>query len=129
MSKFFSNLTTNVLSYIYSDSTENLQQNGNGQTILNNVIDSVIDNVITDNKINLLKTCLKDSKKPPGIKVIVISDTHSRHNSIPFDLQDSDILIHAGDFTNTGTKNEIKDFTEWFDSLTIHKNKIFIAGI
>lgn len=128
MSNFFSNLRSNILSYIYSDSTENLQQDGKGKTILNSVIDSVIHNVITDDKINLLKTCLKDCKKPPGIRVIVISDTHSRHRSIPFDLQDSDILIHAGDFTNTGTKNEIKDFTEWFDSLTIHKNKIFIAG-
>lgn len=60
------------------------------------------------------------------IRVVSISDTHGQHRLIK-DLQDGDILIHAGDFTNTGEEYQLRDFMEWF-SQQPHKHKILIAG-
>jgi Icc-related predicted phosphoesterase len=59
------------------------------------------------------------------MKLVFISDTHSRHKEIkiPFGA----ILIHAGDVSSRGTKGEIDDFVYWLKSQP-HKYKIFIAG-
>ena|SRR3990167_7434738 len=61
-------------------------------------------------------------------RFVCISDTHSKHTSIPF-MPDGDVLIHAGDFSNVGTAKEILEFNEWLGTL---KNKyrhiIVIAG-
>jgi Icc-related predicted phosphoesterase len=59
------------------------------------------------------------------MKVVLISDTHTRHRDII--LPEGDILIHAGDVSSRGKKSEIDDFIEWFQSQP-HKFKIFIAG-
>lgn len=64
---------------------------------------------------------------PPGFRIVIISDTHGLHRDLPFKLPRGDILIHAGDFSNTGTEKDIKDFTEWFTSQP-HFRKVFIAG-
>lgn len=42
-------------------------------------------------------------------------------------LPEGDILIHAGDFTSTGSKQQVKEFSDWFNSRP-HKYKIVIAG-
>merc|ERR1712134_199914 len=60
------------------------------------------------------------------LKVCCISDTHCQHRSIPTRLS-GDILIHSGDFTYTGTYQEVKDFSDWIDTLDF-KHKIIIAG-
>lgn len=44
------------------------------------------------------------------MKLCLISDTHNRLDEI--NLPTADILIHAGDATNTGTSPEIKKFSE-----------------
>lgn len=59
------------------------------------------------------------------MKVIAISDTHGQHESLVLPL--GDILIHAGDCTNRGTRSESLEFMNWFESQP-HKHKIFIAG-
>lgn len=59
------------------------------------------------------------------MKLICIADTHNRHQEIS--IPDGDILIHAGDFTEAGTKKESIDFLNWFSSLP-HLHKIFIGG-
>ncbi|MBZ9631046.1 metallophosphatase domain-containing protein [Salegentibacter sp. LM13S] len=59
------------------------------------------------------------------MKLICISDTHNKHKQIP--IPDGDVLIHAGDITEGGTKREVVDFLEWF-SAQPHEHKIFIAG-
>lgn len=59
------------------------------------------------------------------MKLICIADTHNRHQEIP--IPDGDILIHAGDFSGTGTKNECINFLTWFSSQP-HEHKIFIGG-
>jgi predicted phosphodiesterase len=61
-----------------------------------------------------------------GLTLVCISDSHSKHQQINT-LPIGDVLIHAGDFSNTGTLNEIKGFIQWFDSQP-HPSKIFIAG-
>lgn len=59
------------------------------------------------------------------MKVVAISDTHMRHEDI--DLPKGDLLIHAGDISSKGTKDEIVDFLSWFSNQP-HQYKIFIAG-
>lgn len=59
------------------------------------------------------------------MKCVFISDTHNYHNHL--DLPDGDILIHAGDFTLTGTLHEVLDFKDWFEKQE-HPYKVVIAG-
>lgn len=59
------------------------------------------------------------------MKLIYISDTHNKHKEIS--IPGSDVLIHAGDITEGGTKREVLDFLNWFSSQP-HQHKIFIAG-
>jgi Icc-related predicted phosphoesterase len=73
-------------------------------------------------------------------KITLISDTHGKHNQLsttkslrksnqPLDLPGGDILIHAGDFMNSGYEfTEAHDFFEWFDAINNYDTKIFIAG-
>lgn len=41
------------------------------------------------------------------MRVVCISDTHSQHNSMTNAIPDGDVLVHAGDFTNTGDPDEV----------------------
>lgn len=59
------------------------------------------------------------------MRVVCISDTHSLHDQV--EIPDGDLLIHAGDFCNHGTRGEAKRFLKWFGSLP-HQHKVFIAG-
>lgn len=59
-------------------------------------------------------------------KIVFISDTHSLEYQVQ--VPDGDILIHAGDWMNTGRNpNEVRDFCYWWNDLP-HKNKILIHG-
>ncbi|MBC7798243.1 MAG: metallophosphatase domain-containing protein [Pyrinomonadaceae bacterium] len=58
-------------------------------------------------------------------RIVLLSDTHNAHEEI--NVPDGDILIHAGDATNSGTFQEITAFANWFKQLP-HKHKIFVAG-
>lgn len=59
------------------------------------------------------------------MKIVCIADTHNSHNNLT--IPDGDILIHAGDFTDLGTKRETQNFVKWLGEQP-HKHKIFIAG-
>lgn len=66
------------------------------------------------------------------MKILCISDTHNKHTQITNPLinneDDSiDVIIHAGDMTLRGYKNEIEVFLDWYDALNF-KHKILIAG-
>lgn len=61
------------------------------------------------------------------MKLVLISDTHGKHQHWTNRLPDGDVLIHAGDCTNAGTQYQVELFLEWF-SKQPHKIKIFIAG-
>jgi hypothetical protein len=58
------------------------------------------------------------------MRVVCISDTHNQHNSTP-SIPDGDILLHAGDITGIGKREEVKSFFEW----AIKEAKRFTYGI
>jgi Icc-related predicted phosphoesterase len=59
------------------------------------------------------------------MRIVCISDTHSRHDLI--EVPSGDILIHAGDSTMVGRVEEIAKFNHWLGRLP-HPYKILIAG-
>lgn len=59
------------------------------------------------------------------MKFVAISDTHGQHRSL--NLPMGDILLHTGDVSEHGEKEEILDFIEWMDTLDF-EFKIFIGG-
>lgn len=59
------------------------------------------------------------------MKIVCISDTHNKHQLI--NIPTGDVIIHAGDLTEAGTKTETLNFLSWFSSLP-HIYKIFIGG-
>lgn len=60
-------------------------------------------------------------------RIVLISDTHDRHDRMRVPVPDGDILIHAGDATMMGRVNEVAAFGAWFRALP-HRHKIFVAG-
>lgn len=58
-----------------------------------------------------------------GITVVCISDTH---NSQPY-LPPGDLLIHAGDLTQSGTAEELQSQLDWINARP-HRYKMVIAG-
>ena len=61
-------------------------------------------------------------------KITFISDTHTKHKHLTNDLPGGDIIIHCGDISSRGYKNEIENFLGWFDNIKGYEYKIFIAG-
>jgi Icc-related predicted phosphoesterase len=63
------------------------------------------------------------------MKITLISDTHTKHNQVTEDLPGGDLLIHAGDFMNSGyNPMEAMMFFKWFNEIDNYDAKIFIAG-
>lgn len=68
------------------------------------------------------------------MRLVFISDTHSLHDGMFYNLNDfidpnqSNILIHAGDCSNVGKEFEVKEFVYWFQNIKGFDTKIFIAG-
>ena len=67
----------------------------------------------------------QENDKP--VSVVMISDTHGKHRDLDQVLPYGDILIHAGDFTLFGNKEDAIDFNNWLGYLT-HPFKIVING-
>ncbi len=62
------------------------------------------------------------------MKITCISDTHNQHNNIPSKyLAGGDCIIHAGDVSGRGKRQEIEPFLEWYSELP-YTHKILIAG-
>jgi predicted phosphodiesterase len=59
------------------------------------------------------------------MRIVLISDTHSRHRE--YDLPDGDLLLVAGDVTKRGTREQILAFDEWLGTLP-HRHRVVIAG-
>ena len=60
------------------------------------------------------------------MRIVFISDTHGYHGS--FKLPEGDVLIHSGDFSSFGHKNDTKRFLNWYLNLKGFDTKVFIAG-
>ncbi|EGD99798.1 hypothetical protein TESG_07135 [Trichophyton tonsurans CBS 112818] len=58
-----------------------------------------------------------------AITVVCISDTHMTRPHIP----DGDILLHSGDLTQSGSKDELQQAHDWLNTLP-HQHKVIIAG-
>lgn len=67
--------------------------------------------------------------KPEGwTRFVCFSDTHGKHYSIAKqNYPQADVLLHAGDFTNTGELEQVESFSTWLDAYPA-KHKIVIAG-
>ncbi|MDR5589353.1 metallophosphatase domain-containing protein [Christiangramia sp. SM2212] len=59
------------------------------------------------------------------MRLVCLSDTHNFHHDVI--IPEGDILIHAGDCTDGGTRNETENFLRWFSSQP-HKFKILVPG-
>ena len=42
-----------------------------------------------------------------------MSDTHSKTSKLKNPIPEGDVFIHAGDFTDKGTLDEVKSFNSW----------------
>lgn len=62
------------------------------------------------------------------IKMTTISDTHSKHRMVDNLLEDGELIIHSGDISVRGFETEVSDFLNWYSSLYMYDNKIFIPG-
>jgi Icc-related predicted phosphoesterase len=63
------------------------------------------------------------------MKITILSDTHTKHRYCENDLPGGDLLIHAGDFMNSGYNPiEAMEFFRWFDEIDNYDFKVFIAG-
>lgn len=63
------------------------------------------------------------------MRITLISDTHTKHNLVSKDLPGGDLLIHAGDFMNSGwNPTEAAAFFKWLDDIDNYDTKVFIAG-
>ena len=60
------------------------------------------------------------------MRILHISDTHNQHHLLQ-NLPEADIIIHSGDFSMSGSEDEVLNFIEWFEKLP-YKYKIFVAG-
>lgn len=63
------------------------------------------------------------ARNKPPVRIVCIADTHGSTPPIPA----GDLLVHAGDLTNTGTAADIQAQLDWLNALP-HKEKIVIAG-
>jgi predicted phosphohydrolase len=59
------------------------------------------------------------------MRVVCVSDTHGRHDSMQ--VPDGDLLLHAGDCSARGTREQIESFDDWLGRLP-HPHKVVIAG-
>ncbi|KAF2665561.1 Metallo-dependent phosphatase [Microthyrium microscopicum] len=93
-------------------------------TLRERILTSPLQFIITNlyHSFNALYSTPKPSSKS-CVRVICISDTHTKLCSIP----SGDLLIHAGDLANKGTVSEIQAQIDWLASLP-HAHKIVIAG-
>lgn len=65
--------------------------------------------------------------QPPGtLRVVCISDTHGHHDG-SVEIPAGDVLVHAGDFTGTGERAQVKAFAKLIAAQP-HKRKVVIAG-
>lgn len=67
------------------------------------------------------------------IRIVAISDTHTHHNkilNIENTIKDDciNILIHSGDSTKLGEKDEMIEFLDWFNNIKNFQYKFLISG-
>ncbi|WP_052501667.1 metallophosphoesterase family protein [Thiomicrospira microaerophila] len=61
------------------------------------------------------------------MNILHISDTHGQHGLLDFAGMNIDVLIHSGDFSESGSQKEVLQFFDWFAHLPI-VHKILVPG-
>lgn len=105
-----------------SASTENvLEKHANKPTIAWNLLES-------SQVVKEVKRMDCTHPKPAGhTRFVCISDTHNRTDRLEHPVPDGDVLIHAGDFTSCGTRDQVMHFNKFLSTLS-HPYKVVIAG-
>ena len=105
-----------------SASTENvLEKHANKPTIVWNLLES-------SQVVKEVKRMDCNHPKPAGhTRFVCISDTHNRTDRLEYPIPDGDVLIHAGDFTSCGTRDQVIHFNKFLSTLS-HPYKVVIAG-
>ena len=67
-------------------------------------------------------SCTLQPLEPP-VRIVCIADTHNRQPVLP----DGDVLIHAGDLSDTGSFAEVQAGLKWLAAQP-HRHKILVAG-
>ena len=68
-----------------------------------------------EQEILALPSCKQKSVEK--MRIVCLSDTHSRQDQITFKLPKGDVLVHSGDFSFGGEREEIVKFVAWFSKL------------
>lgn len=69
-----------------------------------------------------------EPKQEGWTRFVCFSDTHGKHKAIPTShIVEGDVLLHAGDFSNTGEPQQVKDLAEWLAAYPA-AHKVVIAG-
>lgn len=66
-----------------------------------------------------------------ALKLLCVSDTHDQHMFMPKALPKADVLVHAGDFSCMGSREELESFRAWIDTLLADGtvgDVVFVAG-
>lgn len=68
-----------------------------------------------------------DSKPAANhVRIVCISDTHNAHDGLT--IPECDVLIHGGDFTDVGSRQDVLAFADWLEKQTQCKHRVVIAG-
>ena len=71
----------------------------------------------------LAKATIYGPESDTDITVVCVSDTHNTQPRLP----PGDVLVHAGDLTETGTLKELQAQLDWLNT-QLHAHRIVIAG-
>lgn len=61
------------------------------------------------------------------MRVLTLSDTHNQHKNLEIPTNGYSIVVHTGDFSNSGSEEEVDDFLLWYSELPC-KCKVLVAG-
>eukprot|EP01080_Neovahlkampfia_damariscottae_P011162 gene11162-3983_t len=86
-----------------------------------------IEDLEIENKKSSDSILYSNPKKKNILRFVHISDTHNKTSSGNFKIPLGDVLLHTGDFTLKGSKEEVLEFNEWLGTLP-HQYKIVICG-
>ncbi len=96
-------------------------------------LDTQIQNNKPSHQSKILNPIVLDEQGKRTKRFIVMSDTHLFHSHInltPLLKSDADnVLLHCGDFTDSGTTGEVRQFVEYLQSIQHHfKSMVVICG-
>jgi predicted phosphodiesterase len=73
-------------------------------------------------------TTTTTKKNKDVVRLVVLSDTHGKHDELTHLLPPGDLLLHCGDFANRGSLEDAKNFVQWVSSLHQYPQKLVIDG-